>query len=147
MKVFFNQLFDYNFYCNKKLIEACTALESVPPKSMALFSDVLNMHHIYNEYIGKGQPTYQMGQLHDLSTWGDVHYENQRNSFEITSATDDFDKRIDYEDAEGKLLIHTVQDLLFHIINESAYYRSLIEVDFKANGLELFRTDYMTYKK
>ena len=32
MKVFFNQLFDYNFYCNKKLIEECNKLEDVPEK-------------------------------------------------------------------------------------------------------------------
>ncbi|WP_289063615.1 damage-inducible protein DinB [Zobellia russellii] len=146
MKVFFNQLFDYNFYCNKKIIEASTALNVVPQNSIALFSDILNMHHIYNERIAKRVPKYAFGQLHEVSTWGDIHYENQRNSFDITSESEDFEKRIDYEDSKGQLLIHTMQDMLFHIINESTHYRALIDMDFKANGLEPLRTNYITYK-
>lgn len=145
MKVLFNQLFDYNFYCNKKIIEA-SALNVMPEKSVALFSEMLNIHHIYNEHISKRKPQYKLGQLHEVSTWGDIHYENQRNSFDITSEAEDFDKRIDYENNEDKLLIHTMQDMLFHIINESTHYRALIDVDFAANGLQSLRTNYITYK-
>ncbi|MGP1991562.1 DinB family protein [Zobellia laminariae] len=146
MKVFFNQLFDYNFYCNKKIIEASATLDVMPEKSVALFSEILNMHHIYNEHIAKREPQYKMGQLHEVNTWGDIHYENQRNSFDITSEAEDFDKRVDYENSEDRLLIHTMQDMLFHIINESTHYRALIDVDFVANGLESLRTNYITYK-
>ncbi|MBU2948102.1 DinB family protein [Zobellia uliginosa] len=147
MKVFFNQLFDYNFYCNKKIIEASISLEIMPQKSIVLFSEILNMHHIYNEHMAKRKPKFKIGQLHDVSTWADIHYENQRSSFDITSETEDFEKRIDYENDEGKLLIHTVQDMLFYIINESTHHRSLIEVDFESNGLKPFRTNYITYKQ
>ncbi len=146
MKVFFNQLFDYNFYCNKRIIEASAALNVMPQKSIALFSDILNMHHIYNEHIAKREPQYKMGQLHEVNIWGDIHYENQRNSFDITSEAEDFEKRIDYENSEDKRLIHTMQDMLFHIINESTHYRALIDMDFEANGLESIRTNYITYK-
>ncbi len=118
----------------------------MPEKSVALFSEILNMHHIYNEHIAKREPQYKMGQLHEVNTWGDIHYENQRNSFDITSEAEDFDKRIDYENSEDRLLIHTMQDMLFHIINESTHYRALIDVDFVANGLESLRTNYITYK-
>nr|WP_225901822.1 damage-inducible protein DinB [Zobellia barbeyronii] len=139
-------MFDYNFYCNKKIIEASAALDVIPEKSVALFSEILNIHHIYNEHIAKRKPKYKLGQLHEVSTWGDIHYENQRNSFDITSEAEDFDKRVDYENSEDRLLIHTMQDMLFHIINESTHYRALIDVDFVANGLESLRTNYITYK-
>ncbi|CAM3406046.1 damage-inducible protein DinB [Zobellia roscoffensis] len=147
MKVFFNQLFDYNFYCNKKIIEAAAELDVVPQKSIALFSEILNLHHIYNERIAKREPKFKFGQVQDVSTWGDIHYENQRNTFDITSESEDFEKRMDYENSEGQLRIHTMQDMLFHIINESTHYRALIDIDFKANGLEPLRTNYIIYKQ
>ena len=103
MKVFFNQLFDYNFYCNKKLIERCSVMEVVPEKSIVLFSHILNAHHIWNARILGRPPEYKVWQSHDVKDWGDIHYENQRSSFEITTNSDDFEKRIDYENTEGRL--------------------------------------------
>ena len=147
MKVFFNQLFDYNFYCNKKLIEACNSHDGVPTKSIGLFSHILNAHHIWNaRAIGKASE-YGVFQLHDIKDWGDIHYENQRASFEITTNSDDFEKRIDYENSEGRLFTNTLQDMLFHIINHSAHHRGQIAMDFRANGLEPIPLDYIHYKR
>jgi uncharacterized damage-inducible protein DinB len=147
VKVFFNQLFDYNFYCNKKLIEACSAIDNTPEKSIELFSHILNVHHRWNAVLTGKKPEYEVNQIHDVKVWGDIHYENQRSSFEITTNVDDFDKRLDYENSEGRLFTNTVQDLLFHIINHSTHHRGQIAVDFRQNGLEPFQLDYVYYKR
>ncbi|NNE77974.1 MAG: damage-inducible protein DinB [Pricia sp.] len=147
MKVFFNQLFDYNFYCNKKLIEACDSLEVVPEKTILLFSHILNAHHIWNARIGKRKSEYDVFQLHEVKAWGDIHYENQRSSFEITTSIDDFESRIDYENSQGRLFTNTIQDMLFHIINHSAHHRGQIAMDFRANNIEPLVSDYIHYKR
>lgn len=147
MKVFFNQLFDYNFYCNKKLIEECTKLESVPEKSILLFSHVLNAHHIWNARILDKKPVFAVWQLHKLTNWGDIHYENQRNSFEILTNSENFEKRIAYENSEGKAYTNTIQDILFHIINHSTHHRSQISMDLRNNGLEPIPLDFIFYKR
>ena len=147
MKVFFNQLFDYNFYCNKKLIEECNKLESVPEKSIELFSHILNAHHIWNNRI-LGKPSeYKVWQLHEVKDWGDIHYENQRSSFEITTNADDFERRIDYENSKGRLFTNTLQDILFHIINHSTHHRAQISKDFRENDVEPLAMDYIFYKR
>ena len=147
MKVFFNQLFDYNFYSNKKLIETCSGLEMVPEKSKKLFSHILNAHHIWNARILGKKPEYGVWQIHDIKEWGDIHYENQRSSFEITRHTEDFEKRIDYENSEGRLYANTLQDILFQIINHSAHHRGQIALDFRANNLDPLSLDYVQYKR
>ena len=147
MKVFFNQLFDYNFYCNKKLIEACTDMELVPAKSSELFSHMLNTHHLWNTRITGKKPVYDVWQLHEVRDWGDIHYENQRASFEITTNAGDFDERIDYENSKGRLFTNTLQEVLFHIINHSTHHRGQIATDFRANGLEPIPLDYIFYKR
>lgn len=147
MKVFFNQLFDYNFYCNKKWIEECNKLDSVPEKSKELFSHILNAHHIWNTRI-LGRPSeLKVWQLHDIKDWGDIHYENQRSSFEIITNADDFEKRIDYENSEGRLFINNLQDILFHIINHSTHHRGQIATNFRINNLEPLPLDYIHYKR
>ncbi|MGB5556102.1 MAG: DinB family protein [Flavobacteriaceae bacterium] len=147
MKIFFNQLFDYNFYCNKKLIEQSVALDTVPKKSSELFSHILNAHHIWNaRALGKAAE-YKVWQQHDIKTWGDIHYENQRSSFEIVTNADDFEKRIDYENSEGRLFINTLQDILFHIINHSTHHRSQILMDFRNHKIEPLSFDYVYYKR
>ncbi len=147
MKSFFNQVFDYNFFCNKKLIEECLKLEAIPGRSQTLFSHMLNAHHIWNARVMGVESQYEVWQEHLPETWGDIHYENQRGSFEIITNTDDFEKRIDYESTEGRLYTNSLQDILFHIINHSTHHRAQISVDFRANGLEPIQFDYIFYKR
>jgi len=147
VKVFFNQLFDYNFYCNKKLIDTFSTTEGLPEKSMGLFSHILNAHHIWNARIRQRKPEFNVWQVHEVKAWGDIHYENQRSSFEITSNTDDFEKRIDYENSEGRLFTNTVQDMLFHIINHSSHHRGQIAMDFRSKSIEPLVTDFIFYKR
>lgn len=147
MKAFFNQLFDYNFYFNKKLIETCSNMDAVPKKTKELFSHMLNAHHIWNSRIVEQPSQYEVWQMHEVNDWADIHYENQRSSFEITSNADDFEKRIDYESSEGRLFTNTLQDVLFHIINHSTHHRGQIVMDFRNNGIEPIPLDYIHYKR
>ncbi len=147
MKGFLHQLFDYNFYCNKKLIEQCGTMKKVPKKSITLFSHILNAHHVWNQRI-LGKPSeFLIWQEHDLDNWGDIHYENQRTSFEIITNTDDFSKRIDYENSQGRTYANELKDILFHIVNHSTHHRGQILANFREKGVEPEALDYIFYKR
>ena len=147
MKLLFNQLLDYNFYCNKKIIDASIALISIPEESLKLFSHVLNAHHIWNARILGKSSEYSVWQIHEIIEWQDIHYDNQRSSFEIIRNTDDFDVRIDYESSEGRIFTNTLQDMLFHIINHSTQHRGQIAVDYRKMGIDPLILDYILYKR
>jgi len=147
MKAFLNQLFDYNFDCNKRLIEAFGKTATVSEKSGMLFSHILNAHHIWNNRI-LGKPVdYEVFQIHAYKAWADIHYENQRTTFEIITGADDFDKRIDYETTQGRLFTNSLKDILVHIVNHSTHHRGQISVDFRNNGQEPLPMDYIHYKR
>ncbi len=129
------------------MIEECLKLETVPEKSIRLFSHVLNAHHLWNARILDKKPVYTVWQLHTMADWGDIHYENQRNSFEILTTADNFEKRIAYENSEGKSYTNTIQDILFHIINHSTHHRSQISMDLRNNGLEPIPLDFIFYRR
>lgn len=147
MDVFFNQLFDYNFYCNKKLIEQAVELNDIPDHSIKLFSHILNAHHIWNKRILKEESEYGVWQVHEVDTWEEVHYENQRATFEIVRNTDNFNLRVDFVTTEGRSFANDLKDILFHIINHSTHHRGQILVDFKSNNIEPLGLDYIHYKR
>ena len=147
MRSLFHQLFDYNFYCNKKIIEQSMALKKIPKKSAELFSHILNAHHIWNKRLQNEEWQYGIWQAHDLKKWEDIHYENQRTTFEIITNAEDFAKRVDYKATEGRVFANELKDILFHIINHSTHHRGQILMDFRANKIEPKQLDYIFYKR
>ena len=147
MKAYFHQLFDYNYLCNKQLIETCLGLEKVPEKSRTLFSHILNAHHLWNARITGGDPLYGVWDVHEVPAWGEIHYDNQRDSFGIITDSEDMDRRIAYENTEGRSYSNSIGDILFHILNHSTYHRGQIAMDFRDNGLEPLQLDYILYKR
>ncbi|AWX44714.1 hypothetical protein HME9304_01717 [Flagellimonas maritima] len=147
MKGFLHQLFDYNFYSNRKLIEQCMGMKEVPEKSLELFNHILNAHHTWNKRIMGKPKEFDISHQHLLENWEDVHYENQRTSFEIITNTEDFSTRIDYESSEGRTFANELKDILFHIINHSTHHRGQILADFRTSGIEPESLDYIFYKR
>jgi uncharacterized damage-inducible protein DinB len=147
MRSLFNQLFDYNFYCNRKIIEQCVTLSEVPKRSSELFSHILNAHHIWNKRLLDEDWTYDVWQLHDVKDWEDIHYENQRTTFEIITNSEDFTKRIDYKTTEGRIFANEFKDVLFHIINHSTHHRGQIAADLRSNKVVPDQLDYIFYKR
>lgn len=148
MKGFLHQLFDYNFFCNKKLIEQCVAIKKkTPKKSVNLFSHILNAHHIWNQRISGKSSEFDIWQEHAIENWEEIHYENQRTSFEIITNTDDFSQRITYQNSKGRTYANELKDILFHIVNHSTHHRGQILSDFRANGVEPESLDYIFYKR
>ena len=84
---------------------------------------------------------------HCSTDFSEMHYENQRTSFEIITNLEDFDKRIAYENSEGKQFINTFKDILFHVINHSTYHRGQIALEFRNNTIEPLASDYILYKR
>ncbi|SIQ09031.1 DinB family protein [Maribacter ulvicola] len=147
MEAFFNEIFDYNFHCNKKLIEHYSAINTVPTESMRLFSHILNTHHIWNARILNEPVGFEVWQEHDVKDWANIHYENQRSSFNIVTNAGNFDKHIDYENSEGRQFANSLKDILFHIINHATNCRGQINVDARSNDETSICLDYIYYKR
>jgi uncharacterized damage-inducible protein DinB len=147
MKALFHQIFDYNYFSNKQLITVCSTLEEVPSKSGELFNHILNAHHIWNARILERPAEFDVWQNHEMEAWEEIHYDNQRSSFEIITNTEFWERRIKYENSEGAHFSSSLQDILFHIINHSTHHRGQILTDFRAQGIEPPIQDYIYYKR
>lgn len=147
MKAFFHQVFDYNYFSNKQLITVCSNLEEIPSKTGQLFNHILNAHHMWNARIMDIPSEFEAWQNHGLETWEEIHYDNQRNSFEIVSNAELWERRINYVDSKGETFSCSLQDILFHIINHSTHHRAQILADLRSHDIDPPVLDYIYYKR
>lgn len=147
MKGLFHELFDYNFYCNKKIIQRCGGMDKLPDNCERLFSHILNAHHIWNHRMLGIPSVLGVWDIHSFVKWEEIHYENQRTSFEIVSNTDNFERRVEYENSAGNIFTNQIKDVLFHIINHSTHHRGQIMMNIRQSGIAPEPLDYIFYKR
>ncbi|WP_241244302.1 DinB family protein [Flagellimonas marinaquae] len=129
------------------MIEQCSGPDKVPDNCIRLFSHILNAHHIWNQRILGNTSDFGVWDLHKVEMWEDVHYDNQRSTFEIVSKTDAFENRVEYTNSEGKVFTNEVKDILFHIINHSTHHRGQMMSAFRDAGRTPEPLDYIFYKR
>lgn len=146
MNSFFNDLFDYNYYCNKLIIEAALEDSKFPDKATVLFNHILNAHHIWNARILNTETPSNFWQKNDPINWEEMHYDNQRTTFGILTDATNFEEEIIFTNTEKAVLQSSLKKILFHIINHSTYHRGQIATLMKTHNAEPISTDYIYYK-
>lgn len=147
MKPFFKELFEYNHYFNVKLIEEIRSNEAaIPEFTQKVFSHLLDAHHIWNARIKNFAPVFAIWQLQPVGDLLTIEDENYQQSLEIIDGYD-LGGEIQYANSKGQAFKNTVRDILFHLINHSNYHKGQIARDFRQNGLEPLKTDYIFYKR
>lgn len=147
MKSFFEELFDYNQQCNQQLINSLDREPSAAgTRSLALFSHMLNAHHIWNTRIRGQKNTYRVWDVHAVGEFAAIDKKNHEETRQIL-ATHDLSGSIAYTTSTGEPFTNTVHDTLFHVINHSTYHRGQLALLFRENGIAPLITDYIFYKR
>ena len=147
MKPFFEELFRYNQHCNQQLIDIFEREAArVDEKSVALFSHILNAHHIWNNRIRGRKTEYGVWDGHAIPAFDVINRRNHEETWSILAAAD-LTAPIAYQTTAGKPFANTVRDTLFHVINHSTYHRGQLASLCRQNGMEPPITDYIFYKR
>ncbi len=147
MRNFFNELIEYNRYCNQKVAEVLINNEAkLTVKTKSLFSHLISAHQIWNARILANQKPFEVWQTHLVVDYQLIDQNNFENSLSILS-TFDLDQVINYKTSSGIQFQNSVRDVLFHIINHSTYHRAQIATEFKDTDIAPVNTDWITYKR
>ena len=146
MKSFFVELFNYSHYFNKKLIEVFLNEEDInTEKANALFSHVLNAHHIWNHRITGEDVLVKPWDSQLSSAYEKLENENFNKSMLIID-NHDLRSEVFYQTMKGESFTSMIRDMLFQIVNHSTYHRGQIATEFRNAGLEPLLADYIFYK-
>ena len=147
MKGFIIELFEYNHWCNDRLIEKSLEFGAeISERTQKLFSHILNAHAIWNSRILNQPSEFGVWQNHVLTDWKAIHQNNFETSLSIIEDYD-FEFKVNYVNSSGDSFENSVRDILFHIINHSTHHRAQIATDFRENDLQPLLTDYIFYKR
>lgn len=147
MKIFFEELFEYNHHFNSKLSDFFTEKsDEVSEKSVKLFSHILNAHHIWVSRIIGTQGDFGVWDIQAIQVFKKINDKNFNETLNILNHVD-LSKTISYKNSKGQSFENKTSDILFHIINHSTYHKGQIATDFRQNGIEPINTDYIFYKR
>lgn len=147
MNDFFEELFTYSKVMNEKVAELIQNNAAiVTPKSIELYSHILNAHHIWNNRILNLKPEFTVWQVHNISEFSAILETNHLHSISILKHNN-LDKIITYQTSNGQSFANTVRDLLFQVINHSTYHRAQIATLLKEVGIAPPATDYIFFKR
>jgi uncharacterized damage-inducible protein DinB len=145
MKAFFNELLEYTYAFNNKVIEAL--ISGTPPeKTIKLINHTVNSQEIWNariENILTERDVWGIRPLDELMNANEANY--QKTLYLIENSN--FDKKIRYTNTKGLTFENSIRDILFHVVNHSTYHRGQIATDFKSNNITPLVTDYIFYKR
>lgn len=146
MKDFFIEMVSYHHQTNQKLISQLEQNQSnLSPRTIPLFSHMLNAHQIWNARI-LGNNTFGVNDVHSLVDFQPIDKENFNNTCQII---EDYDLQAEhsYVNSLGQKFQNSIQDILFHACNHHAHHRGQIISDLRQNGIEPILTDYIFYKR
>lgn len=147
MEQILHYLYDYNFNANRSLIEALKEAEPDHPEIDRIFSHILNAHHIWNKRIQGEKSKFAVFDIHPWEEWSELHYDNQRDSFEILSRYENMDKRVEYSNSKGEHHSASLDHILFHIINHSTQHRGQLLMKMRELGMDPLSLDLIHFKK
>ena len=147
MKSFFKELFLYNHYSNKKLIELLTNQSAhIPEKTLFLFNHILNAHEVWNSRINLQAPCFGVWEKHPASQFKILDHANYLNSLVIINSPD-LENVVTYLNSKGESFTNSIRDILFHVINHSTYHRGQIAMELRVGQIEPLVTDYIIHKR
>ena len=146
-KPFFKQLFEYNHFSNRQMIDVLEQKETEnQSKAIQRFNHIINVHQVWNNRIIPLHEPLAPWVEQPHSEWGMIDFENFTLSKSIIEKLE-LNSRISYRNSKGDSFENTIGDILFHIINHSTYHRGQIALLLRQNDMEPIATDYILYKR
>ena len=145
----FNNLFEYDLWANKRVIEVITKDNKIDSKSELLFSHILNAQQIWYSKISgnpKGQSPWDIIPYQSFSEIAQLINEHWKTLLKEKDAKS-LRKTIEYKNTSGEKFSNTIEEILTHVLNHSTYHRAQISAHLMSYGKNPPITDYIAYAK
>ena len=148
MKRYFQKLYHYNAWANKRVLENLIRQKVNDEKILSLMGHIVAAKYLWFHRIN-GLPAP------DVKLWGNYQLEQLTSSAEkigqqwlqFVDNTDNFDRQLTYKNYTGDPYTNNVEMIMIHLVNHSSYHRAQIAMLLRQKGLEPVNTDFITYDR
>lgn len=140
------ELFEYNLYCNRALIDAIEPqMNEFPPRVIELMNHLLNSHIFWNNRL-TGKPDNDRWLIHPFSELRKINEANHALTKSILESRD-LSEVISFQNSKGGVSTATIEDIYLHLANHGTYHRGQLALLFRQSGVaEPVRTDFIFWK-
>ncbi|MGB5941649.1 MAG: DinB family protein [Leeuwenhoekiella sp.] len=142
----FLDLFTYSAASNQQLGEFLREEQLLSESIRAIYSHLLNAHHIWNARILSEAMLFDVWQHHNIESWALLDTKNLEQSLEII-ATIPLDQIVGYLNSKGVQFSNTLHEILFHQINHATHHRGQLSAMIRQAGKIPPTMDYIFYKR
>lgn len=148
MKRYFLKLYEYNAWCNKRVLSAMSRQGVTDEKILSIMGHIVAAQYLWLYRI-KGLPPAQ------VKLWGKYTLQQlEQMAGEIgaqwlsfIAETDNFDRELTYRNYTGDPYVNNVEMIMIHLVNHSSYHRGQIAMQLRDKGYEPVNTDFITYDR
>jgi uncharacterized damage-inducible protein DinB len=148
MKQYFLKLYQYNWWCNQRVIAALKRQNVADEKILSVLGHVVAAQYLWLHRIQalpapdvKLWGTYSLDQLEKMTN------EIGKRWIDFIESTDDFNRELVYKNYTNDPYVNNVEQIMIHLVNHSSYHRGQIAMLLRQKGFEPVNTDYITYDR
>lgn len=144
----FRQLFEFDFWANRKVLETLKAANQTNERLREIFSHILGAQKLWHQRVTGGEygaqmvwPTLSLQECEEILPQNKKLWLNylQDLSDEALSAT------ISYTNSKGQPFENSVRDILMQVISHGVYHRGQIALLLRQADAQPPATDYIVY--
>jgi len=148
MKRYFLKLYQYNAWCNKRVLHALTSQQVNDEKILGVMGHIVAAQYLWLYRI-KGLPpaAVKLWGAYTLPQLTVMAEEIGAEWLDFVGQTEDFNRELTYNNYTGDPYINNVEMIMIHLVNHSSYHRGQIAMQLRQKGYEPVNTDFITYDR
>ena len=149
MKEYFINIYEYNYWANKQILDMLNAQSSKIDDAISYFTHLIIAEKTWMERIKGDDSTTNFWQdirKDDLEKIVDANNKEYMNFIYNLEETQ-FEEKINYKNSKGKEFNTSVKDILTHVALHSSYHRGQVNSAIRKAGGEPVNVDYIAYTR
>ncbi len=148
MKHYFLKLYQYNLWCNQRVLAALKRQNVSDEKILAVLGHVVAAQYLWLHRIqGLPAPPVKLWGTYSLDQLEKMAAEIGKRWVDFIESTDDFNRELVYKNYTNDPYKNNVEQIMIHLVNHSSYHRGQIAMLLRQKGFEPVNTDYITYDR
>jgi uncharacterized damage-inducible protein DinB len=148
MKQYFQKLYEYNAWCNKRVLDALRRQKVDDEKILSLMSHVVVAQFLWLHRIeGLAAPNLQLWGKYTLTEIEPMAREISDRWISFVNHSDDFTRELKYLNYTGDAFTNSIEHIMIHVVNHGTYHRGQVATLLRQAGYEPVNTDFITYDR
>jgi uncharacterized damage-inducible protein DinB len=149
MKTYFQNLFAYDAWANRRIVDALGTLPQPDERCLELVVHLLLAQRAWWQRVAGTESLKSVWERLDLATCTELIRQNNQDWLGVLDQTNDFGCVIAYRNLKGDAFESPLHDILTHVINHGTYHRGQVVTTLKTqNRLPVLPvTDFIVFAR